>query len=405
MSAEIAADNMGKPLAAVGGWRREVVADGQQEGRLLISRLNGQSTIPLDDAGQLRHPGLARVVSVADDQGSTRVVEEIGEGRPLSDGRCRLPRGAALAQELMRLLEALGYLHRQDITHGAVSRETVFSDGRRLLLTGTALTHEGSDAPAADSHAWAALAEELLEPGRSGELGELLLEAAGQVEAAVSSGRPIDAGRVVRAVNAALADPEDAPETDVADGMEEEIERSRSMRILLAALHFVGSVIVGMFTTVLTVALLGAAVAGGVLWFLDQLPEELPVPNVVGMERAKAEEELEAAGLELGRVRSVYREEVEPGHVAETSPPSGMTVREGREVTLVVSMGAARVKVPRLVGLKLDEADSVLEKKGLRLVDGGKMRSNMPEGEIVQQDPPPGRKIAQGQRVVALTSG
>ena len=400
-----AVEDRERPVEAVAGWRRWIRPAPGGEGRLLVSRPPDgvtPSRSRLQQIVLLRHPGLARVLEAEFSVEGARVIEEIGEARPLSDGRCRLPRGEALAAALLRLLEALAYLQRQEIAHGAVSRDTIFSDGKQLALTGAALNGEGLLAGSDDVSAWARICTELLATSSGGELTSVVREAASQVLAAEESGRAVDAPRVVRAINRAMIS--DDTDSDVEE-VKDQGEQSRAMRALRAVGHFVGSTIIGFFTSLLTLAVIAAVVAGGVLWFLDQLPAEVPVPNVVGKARGEAEEILEAEGLKVGHVRRVYREEVEPGHVAETKPPPGMTVREGREITLVVSMGAARVSVPRLTGLKLPEAESVLEEKGLRLADGGKMRSTMPEGEIVEQDPPPTRNIAQGERVMVQTSG
>lgn len=404
----------------LGGWRRWLGYDADHDRGLLISRPADASASP--DAGDaeggalqatlLRHPGIARVVEAAADDEGRRVVEEVGQGRSLSDGRCRLPRGEALTSELLGLLQALAYLHGQGLSHGAVSRACVFSDGKRLLLTGVALGPRPEGSPSADVRDWARLVLELLDGARGGANAELLREAARQSVAAVDGGRALDAARVGRAIQRASArggDAADVP-TDADGDAEFEAdtdgpERSWQMKALFAVGQFIGNFILGSLTTVLTLALIGGVVALGIIWFLGQLPQEVRVPMVVGLERQAAEDRLAQEGLKLGRVRSVYREDVDPGHVAATTPPEGMVVREGRDVTLVVSMGAARVKTPRVVGLRLDEAEKVLEKQGLELVDGGKVQSGSPEGEIVRQDPPPGRKIAQGQRVMAQVSG
>lgn len=399
-------EDRGRALEAVEGWRRCLQPDPAGDGRVVVNR-PPEGVAPsrgrLRSAAVLRHPSLARVIAAGIDEEGARVVEQIGDRRPLSDERRRLPRGDELARELVGVLEALAYIQRQGMVHGAVSRETIFSDGRTLLLTGVALGRDGAAAPSDDVRAWAEVSADLVGTSGEGGLADILREAASQVRAADEAGHALDAPRVVRAINRAFRDHEDL--NPAAEEVNDESVQSRPMKALTAALNFLGNTLVGLFTTLLTFALIGAAVGAGVLWFLDQLPQEVPVPNVEGMPREEARERLEADGLKVGHVRSVYREEVEPGHVAETVPPPGMTVREGREITLVVSMGAARVAVPRLLGLKLDEAKKVLEKKGLRLVDGGRMHSDVAEGEIVQQEPPPDRKIAQGQRVVVQTSG
>lgn len=413
MSSVTAAGQRDRLVEGAVGWRRWMRTDADGERALLVSRPSESSTAShtrLRRVALLRHPGLSRVQSVEFDSEGPCVVEWTGDSRSLSDGRCRMPRGDDLARGLIRILEALAYLQRQELGHGAVSRQTVFSDGRTLLLTGAALSERSIADPAEDVRAWAEISVEVISTARGADLTEVVHEAAAQVLAATREGHSIDAARVLRAINRALPtdDPgEPAGSESPEEATEEEYasSHSRSMRALHFTGNLIGSMIVGLFTTLLTLAVIGAVVAGGVLWFLDQLPAEVPVPNVVGMERAEADRRLEAAGLEAGRVRSVYREDVDPGHVAETTPPPGMMVREGREITLVVSMGAARVSVPRLTGLTVDEASDLLESKGLRLVEGGKMRSNMSEGEIVRQDPSPTRVIAQGESVVVRTSG
>lgn len=277
-----------------------------------------------------------------------------------------------------------------------------------MLLTGGLLAAGTEVAPSTDVRDWARLTWALLDGAPAGGTAELLQEVARQALVALDERRSLDAARVIRAVHRAIAEnspPVEASDEAADDPITDDAERSWRMKAYSGALQFTGSFIIGALTTVLTISLIGAAVALGVIWFLGRLPQEVRVPIVVGLAREEAEDRLKQEGLGVGSVRSVYREDVEPGNVAETKPPSGMVVRQGRDVTLIVSMGAARVKVPRIVGLRLDEAEKVLEKQGLRLVDGGKMRSGAPEGEIVQQDPSSGYKIAQGQRVLAQVSG
>ncbi|GEM_PF-2866606 len=401
-------------VEAVAGWRRWLAQDAQGGRGLLISRPADAAASPLPSdaayAALLRHPGLARVVEARVDSSGLRIIEEIGPARALNDGRCRLPRGDALAMQLLRLLEALAYLHREGQSHGAVSRATMFCDGKRLILTGTGLRAGGRAMPSADVRDWSTLTAELLRRSPGGERSDLVREAARQALIALDDGRSLNAVRVAHAVHRALGtqEPSTAPPSAAAPaparaGSDEDhaylpSARSRSLEIALTTAR-------GVITTLLTIALIAGVVSLGLFLFLRQFPNEVRVPTLTGLERQEAEARLRQDGLRVGSLRSVYREEVEQGHVAETSPPAGMSVREGREVTLILSMGAARVKVPRVIGLRVDEAEDVLEKQGLRLLDGGKKRSSASEGEIVDQEPSAGNRIAQGQGVVVRVSG
>jgi hypothetical protein len=186
---------------------------------------------------------------------------------------------------------------------------------------------------------------------------------------------------------------------------EETESESRAMKVLLGVLHFVASLVVGALSTVVTAALIAGIVALGVLKFVGDLPPEVTVPGVVGSTEHEARETVSQRNLSVGNIRRVYSEDAPPGEVIGASPEVGMTVREGRELTLIVSRGAARVRVPRLIGLHPDEARKILQERGLTPVDAGEVRSSAPEGEIVRQDPPSRQKLAQGERVEFHVSG
>jgi len=171
------------------------------------------------------------------------------------------------------------------------------------------------------------------------------------------------------------------------------------------AAHALAAVLRGLLTTLLTLALIVAAVTGGVLWALARGPAEISVPNLIGMTRAQASERLAEMGLGEGSVRRVYRDDIGAGKVAATSPPVGMRVRHAREVSLVVSLGSAQVQVPRLVGLQVAEAEAVVRARGIKLRKDGQRRSAAPVGEVVRQDPAAAERIGRGAEVGVVISG
>ncbi len=404
-------------LAPVGAWRRwtATLAEGLQGG-LLLSRLDADGVQVRIEAGRpegaapaisLRHPALAPAVGGGSDGAERWVLEEIGRARPLADPRCRPPRGERLARSLLQVLEALAYLHRQGICHGHVSRGTLVSDGREVRLTGAALglgRETGVEACAGDVQAWARMVLELLGDRSAGEVSRALVHAAKRVLDGRMGGRSARAFKVARAVRASIARGEQGTATADAHGVAGSTGGG-GMRFMAGVLYFLGSLVIGTVTTVLTVALLAAVVTVGAVSFLERLPQEVQVPNVVGLKQAEAEARLEQRGLGVGHIRNVYRNDVDTGEVAAVIPEPGMTVREGREVTLVVSLGAAQVEVPRLVGLHLDEARKLLEQRDLVLTEGGKARSSAPLGEIVRQNPSAGERVARGERVSVQVSG
>ncbi len=401
-------------LEADGGWRRWRATDRTGGGDVLLSRLDsgdrsGTQTpdavaVGVAEVGRLRHPALARVLGWGADQFGPWVAEELGGARPLDDSRCRWPRGERLGESLLHVLEAIAYLHRHGIAHGRISPNTLVSDGRTIVLSGAALSGGGEAAGAkhTDVLQWAELAAKLLDgAGAESAINSGVLAAARPV--ARGDARGADAARLAEAIRRA-ADRR-APSAGRPDVRGEQADGPRGASIMTKILHFLGSVLLGVLTMVLTVGVVVGAVALGVMWFVDRLPQEVQVPNVVGLTQQEATARLEQEGLQVGNVRRVYRQDVEAGEIAATLPEPGMMVRQGRETTLVVSLGAAKVSVPRLVGLDMDEAAKVVEEAGLGLVSAGKTRSRAPLGEIVKQTPAPGTRVARGERVTVHLSG
>ncbi|MHB1539609.1 MAG: PASTA domain-containing protein, partial [Solirubrobacteraceae bacterium] len=109
------------------------------------------------------------------------------------------------------------------------------------------------------------------------------------------------------------------------------------------------------------------------------------VPSVAGRSEHEAEEALKEANL---RARPTHRtsETVPAGTAIGTEPKTGIPVTSGTEVTLIVSSGPAKVRVPRLLEETRPEAEATLEGAGLAV---GKVRyerdgSAAPETVVTQ---------------------
>lgn len=135
-------------------------------------------------------------------------------------------------------------------------------------------------------------------------------------------------------------------------------------------------------------------------------PQRIPVPDVAGYDAANARLLIESAGLRIGSIESAQAPT--PANVAvNTRPPAGTSLLPGSELTLVVSLGTATIRVPSLIGLSLDSARLVLEDAGLALGTNYARRSTAAAaGQVFFQDPAPGTLSAPGARVnVVLASG
>jgi eukaryotic-like serine/threonine-protein kinase len=118
---------------------------------------------------------------------------------------------------------------------------------------------------------------------------------------------------------------------------------------------------------------LGLIVAGAIgAWFLwakiqDQLDSNRPVavPDVLLLQKDLAKLKIEQAGLVAKIVRG-SSDNVPSGQVADEDPAGGTKIGKGSTVTLTVSTGKPKVKVPDVVGQDVASALTALAGQGLQ---------------------------------------
>ena len=129
-------------------------------------------------------------------------------------------------------------------------------------------------------------------------------------------------------------------------------------------------------------------------------PEQVAVPQVVGLTLKSAQGRLQKAGLQ-----STQREEnstdVAKGRVISASPSEGEKVDKGSSVSLVVSSGPEQVAVPDVTGKSFDEAQSTLQAAGFKVTRTDK-ESDKDPGTVLSQNPKAGTQADSGS-AVALT--
>ncbi|MDH3891300.1 MAG: PASTA domain-containing protein [candidate division Zixibacteria bacterium] len=93
------------------------------------------------------------------------------------------------------------------------------------------------------------------------------------------------------------------------------------------------------------------------------------IPDLSGLSVRQALLDLETAGLELGEITWAFSDDVAEKFVVHTYPTAGSEIALGSQVTLMVNHGrrADFTFVPRVAGLTLDEARTILESKQLRI--------------------------------------
>ena len=115
---------------------------------------------------------------------------------------------------------------------------------------------------------------------------------------------------------------------------------------------------------VLLIAIVGAAIAAGVVAWQGSQPELVAVPDVTGMVRADAVTELADDGFVL-EFADVREPGTERGEVVSTQPMAGAELEAGASLTLFISLGEPLVAVPELAGLTFSDAQARLEEHEL----------------------------------------
>lgn len=147
-------------------------------------------------------------------------------------------------------------------------------------------------------------------------------------------------------------------------------------------------------------ALIGAMILFGVgfLYFIPVQPAT-QVPDLAGLTLSEAEEKAAASGLEVKTVRHDYNDEVPLGCIISQEPKAGRSLRQGREIEVVLSRGKEMVVVPNLLEKTRIEAEIILEDAGLKLGDIYNEPSEVPRGLVVRQKPAPNVQIQKGATV------
>jgi serine/threonine-protein kinase len=161
----------------------------------------------------------------------------------------------------------------------------------------------------------------------------------------------------------------------------------------------------------LTLAALAAVVVllfvfGPKLFSSDNGPTQVSVPPVTNMAEAQAQAALTRLGLKAV-VNEAPNDTVAKGLVADQDPSAGSKVDPGSTVTLTVSAGPNKVRVPDLTGLSKDDAKAALEQLGLKLSTTDTVESAAQDaGKVIDTDPAGGTTVDKGSAVALhLASG
>ncbi len=158
-----------------------------------------------------------------------------------------------------------------------------------------------------------------------------------------------------------------------------------------------GPVVLGL-SILLVLALVGFGV-----WFT--VLRYTTTPAVILMPQAQAEQKIEAAGLEVDYAEAAFSETVPKGEVIRTDPGAGDRVVKNGTVTVTVSKGAERYKVPQVKGMSEDEAQDALLALKLSFDKSiPRYSENIPKGTVIASDPAVGTILRPGASIDLIIS-
>lgn len=148
------------------------------------------------------------------------------------------------------------------------------------------------------------------------------------------------------------------------------------------------------------------AIAAGVYFLaFAQNAGTIEVPDVVGLERAQAEDAIRALKLKPELEAEENSETVPAGRVIRQNPEKGAKLKENGTVRLVISRGSSKVAVPDIMGQTAAFAESKLREAGLNPDRQPDVFSETaPEGSIISQDPAAGTPVQKGSSVKYVVS-
>ena len=159
-----------------------------------------------------------------------------------------------------------------------------------------------------------------------------------------------------------------------------------------------------------SIAAVVALTVSGVLAWQSLSATSYAVPDLVGIPEGEARNAVSQFGWNV-LIRAQRSDDVELGDVISTTPAAGMSLREGDDITLVVSEGATLAVLPDVIGLSRDDAIATLQSAGLTVSESLRDDDSVPAGSVVgwivteQPNLVAGSQVLRGTEVAIVVSG
>lgn len=401
-------------------------------------------------ATRLPHTNAARVLSIGEEEGTTFVVTEYVTGETL-EAKCakRAPLPYLEAVRIaLQIADVLHYAHQNGIVHGNLHPRNVLVTPKGLVkVTDFALAevysspllvhndhssraipylsserlHGQEAAPTDDLYSLGVMLYQMLtgrlpetdeegQPVRPALLNSAIppaLERIVLMLLADEEQRYQSAGPLIRDLRLVESGLDESSQDEVPIAVRTKPVHQRQLTARRAAreeeetisrLHSV------LWTLIAVLSLLIAIVVGGFLFYLNQGPPEVRVPDVEGKILTQARQMLQERGLTALEER-VFSDRASLDTVIACDPEPGRKIKQGRVVKLTISNGAELIRVPDVTGMAVNAAKDLLMKQGFKVGEVTQQYHEVAaQGEVISQSVRADEAVPKGTEVALFVS-
>ena len=133
--------------------------------------------------------------------------------------------------------------------------------------------------------------------------------------------------------------------------------------------------------------------------------KEVQVPDLSSMTLEQAQEEAKKLNVKVEVKEEKYHLEIPEGQIIEQDPKyqNNYKIKEGSTIKVIVSKGQEIVKMPKVVGLKRDEAINLLKETGLEYEVKEENSDDIEKGIVIKQETEEGKEIQKDDEIPAGT--
>ncbi|MDO5555761.1 MAG: Stk1 family PASTA domain-containing Ser/Thr kinase [Clostridia bacterium] len=134
--------------------------------------------------------------------------------------------------------------------------------------------------------------------------------------------------------------------------------------------------------------------------------KEIQIPDLSNLTLEQAQEKAKELNLKIEVEEEKFHLEIPEGQIIEQNPKyqSNFKIKEETTIKVIVSKGQEIVKMPKVIGIKRDEAMKALKEIGLEVEIKEEYNDEIEKGYITKQETAEGKEIPAGTTIVIYVS-